>query len=116
MPVLVRMIMRWSTFYVLVAMMHHEQMAILDTCYEFYIRIVLSQGFIEILDEYISIFCLQVTTIVCDDLAILHVDDVAAKRQVGWLQFVADAGCLQWTASFVNLILVVAHDRAVGYL
>ena len=108
--------MRWSTFYVLVAMMHHEQMAILDTCYEFYIRIGLSQGFIEILDEYISIFCLQIATIVCDDLAILHVDDVAAKRQVGWLQLVADAGSLQWTTSFVNLILVVTHDRAVGYL
>ena len=38
MPVLVRMIMRWSTFYVLVAMMHHKQMAILDTCYEFSYR------------------------------------------------------------------------------
>ena len=115
-PFLVGMIMRWGTVDMLVSVLHHQKMAILDAGNKLDIRIFLAEGIVEILDEHIRIFRFQVTTVVGDNLAVLHIDDVAAQGKVGRLQFIADAGSLQRSASFVNLVLVIAHDRAVGYL
>lgn len=116
MPFLVGMIMRWGTVDMLVSVLHHQKMAILDAGNKLDVRIFLAEGIVEILDEHIRIFRFQVTTVVGDNLAVLHIDDVAAQGKIGRLQFIADAGSLQRSASFVNLVLVVAHDRAVGYL
>ena len=78
-------------------------------------RILASQLLVEVFDENIGILSLQVTTIVGDDDAIIHVDDIATEGEVVGRHFIADAGCLQRSTSFIHLVLVIAHDRAVGY-
>ena len=115
MPFLVGMIMRWGTVDMLVSVLHHQKMAILDAGNKLDIRIFLAEGIVEILDEHIRIFRFQVTTVVGDNLAVLHIDDVAAQCKVGRFQFIADAGSFERSASLVNLVLVIAHDRAVCY-
>ena len=86
--------MRWGTVDMLVSVLHHQKMAILDAGNKLDIRIFLAEGIVEILDEHIRIFRFQVTTVVGDNLAVLHIDDVAAQGKVGRLQFIADAGSL----------------------
>ena len=114
-PFLVGMVMRRSAVDMLVSVLHHQEVAVLDAGNKLDIRIFFAEGIVEILDEHIRIFRFQVTTVVGDNLAVLHIDDVAAQCKVGRLQFIADAGSFERSASLVNLVLVIAHDRAVCY-
>ena len=89
----------------------------MDTCDKLHdARILTGEFLVQILDEYISILCFQIASVVGDDNAIVHIDNIAAKGEIIRTHLVADAGCFQRTASLIDFILVIAHDRTVGYL
>ena len=116
-PLFVRMIVRRSAIYILVSALDNQKVAILDAGDKLHDAWILAGKFlVEVLDEHVGVFCLQVTAIMCHDDAIVHVDDVAAQGKVVRTHLIAYAGSLQRSASLVNLVLVVAHDRAVSYL
>ena len=116
------MIVGRSTDDVLVATLDDEQMAILDATDELDTLATLllvdglGESLVEIIDEYAGILRLEVTTIVGDNLAILESDDIAADSEVIGLHLVTNRSCFQRTASFIDLVEVIAQDGGVGYL
>ena len=110
-PFLVRMVVRRCAIHILVTALDDKQMAILDARDKLHdARILAGELLVQILDEHISVFRLQVAAVVGYDDAVVHIYDVAAQGEIVRTHLVADAGSLQRSASLVNLILVVAHD------
>ena len=109
--------MRRSTIYIFVSALDDQKVSILDSGDEFhYAGILAGKLLVEVLDEHVGVFCFQVTAVVGHDDSIVHVDDVAAQSEVVRTHLVADACSFERSASLVNLVLVVSHDRAVGNL
>lgn len=103
--------MRRCAIHILVTALDDKQMAILDARDKLHdARILAGELLVQILDEHISVFRLQVAAVVGYDDAVVYIDDVAAQGEIVRTHLVADAGSLQQSASLVNLILVVAHD------
>ena len=116
-PLFVRMIVRRSAIYIFVSALDDQKVSILDSGDEFHdAGILAGKLLVEVLDEHVGVFCLQVTAVVGHDDSIVHVDDVAAQSEVVRTHLVADACSFERSASLVNLVLVVSHDRTVGNL
>ena len=68
------------------------------------------------MEQHVGLFGLQVPTMVVLDEPVLQLDDVAAEGEVVGVQVIADACGLKGATSFINLILIIAQDGAVGHL
>ena len=116
------MIVGRSTDDVLVATLDDEQMAILDATDELdalaalFLVDRLCQCLVEIVDENACILGLEVTTVMRDDLSVFECDDITADGEIIGLHLVTNRSCFQRTASFIDLVEVIAQDGGVGYL
>ena len=105
---------------VLVATLDDKEVTVLDAGDELHAFTTLAlvdglgQCLVEVLDEHVGILGLKVTAVVGDNLAVLQGDDVTADGEVVVGHVVADAGCLQGTAAFIDLVEVVAENGGVG--
>src|SRR5574344_54880 len=113
-PFLVGMVMGWGTHDVLVATADYQQMSILDARDKLYT--VIAQMFIQIFDEHIAVFRLQITAVVRQDSAVAQRDDVAADGHVVRAHVIADGSSFQRTSALIYLVQVVAHDGGVRHL
>ena len=108
----------------LVATTDNEQMAILDACDEKYSVApivfhdvgVVAEVLIQEFNQLVAVLSLKVATIMSNDDAIVHGNDIAAQGEVARLHFVADGGCFQRSPTFIDDVEVVAEDSRVGYL
>ena len=75
----------------------------------------LCEVLVQIVDEHAGIVGLEVTAIVGDYPAVFEGDDVTADGEVVGTHLVADGGCFQGTAAFVDFVQVIAEDSGVGY-
>ena len=74
----------------------------------------LGQCFVQVIDEHACIISLQITTVVGDNLAVFEGYNITANGEVVVCHVVADAGSLQWAATLVHLVQVIAEDGGVG--
>ena len=96
-------------------------MAILDACDELHTFAALlfvdrlGEVFVQIVNKYASVACLQIAAIVGDDLAVFKGDDIAADGKVIVCHFVSDTGSLQRSATLIHFIQIIAKDSSIGH-
>ena len=64
----------------------------------------LGKVLVQVVDEYTRIFCLQVATIVRNNLTIFEGYDITANGKIIVSHFVTNRGCFQWSATLIHLI------------
>jgi len=62
------------------------------------------QLFVEVLNEDFGIFCLQIATVMRDNLTVFQCDDVTAYGKVIVSHFVSYGSSLQRTSTFIYLV------------
>ena len=76
---------------------------------------IAAQMLLKILYQHITFFGFQPTTRVIFQDVTFHTNQIAAQSQITCFQFNPNAGSLQRTSTFINHMLVVSQNTAVGY-
>lgn len=102
---------------VLVATADDEEVTVLDTGVETDTASVVGiagELFVEIINEGCGFFGLEAAARVVLQNVAFDADEVAAEGEVAGLEFHTDGSCLEGASAFVDEVLVVAEDAAVG--
>ena len=88
-------------------------MTILDTCIE--MNAIAAQGILQTSYQHVGILGFQTTgAMILQDFA-FKAYQIAAQGQVTLLQRHTNTGSFQWTASFIDKMLVITQDTAISH-
>ena len=107
-------IMRRRATQPFVAPLDDKQVTILNTCIE--MHSLAAKLCVEIVYEHAGILRLKASTAMILQQVAVDAHQITSHSQVAWFQFHPDAGCFEWAATFIYLMLVISQNTAVGHL